>query len=376
MMKIYRFEEFSINEKVGVSKASLLLNEPINLRTKQEFLKFLNSDGQTFSETVKIGYRKLRPYITDWAAYVDFPVVAFEVVLEFKKMRSALFKNKYGEKSIVVGGSASGFGHKNWKNYSKIVNPIKKLSDIGLIIQIGIEIEIDKMTFDLQNPSHLKRLEDGLGSVIFHELNHSFEHYKRTIKGTKRGEYSKPIYDRSFNTALTYAENNIWKFPKSVWAKWTTSFLHYIYISESFELNARVQEMFYYLHKYPEAELESFEIWQMASYMEKFNPDIFYESLITEIDNHDFNKFSNFLLADCDDSHKIADKLKDMWIAVYKKEIASQKAEPIIPLATLEKMSCLDFIRYWGRQFNKNGRYLKQKIGKIKAALLQDEEIL
>ncbi len=55
-----------------------------------------------------------------------------------------------------------------------------------------------------------------------------------------------------------------------------------------------------------------------------------------------------------------------MWASVYKKEVEEQKATPMISFATLKQMSCLDFIKYWGKRFNDNGKYLKRKIGSIK----------
>ena len=58
-----------------------------------------------------------------------------------------------------------------------------------------------------------------------------------------------------------------------------------------------------------------------------------------------------------------------MWVSVYESEIKGQKGSPIIPLNTLRNMSGKQFIDYWGRKFNENGKYLKKKIGNIKYQL-------
>ena len=101
--------------------------------------------------------------------------------------------------------------------------------------------------------------------------------------------------------------------------------------------------------------------------MEKFDAESFYQQLLDEIKKHNWKDVSsNFLLSGVRDSDKIADKLKEMWVEVYKKECMEQKAEPMASFATFEKMSCLDFIKYWTRRFNENGKYLKRKIGAIK----------
>jgi len=366
-MRIINFKEFSINERLGVSLSSIMFADFLEKRVTKKIIDFIESGDQSLEEIDNLKFWRLRPYIKDWNLYKEFPVVGFEVILNFKKLTPAKFKKEYNSDiPIVVGGSASGFGNKNWKYYSKIVNPVKKITDIGLIIQIGIEIDFDKVNFNLEYPINKSELQDGITSTLYHELNHSYEHYKRTIKGVKRGSYRKPIYDRSFNTSITYAENNRWKFPKPIWDIWSGDFLNYTYISERFELNANVQEIYYYINKYPDKDIKEFRIYQNADYMEKFNPDVFYSKLIQEIKKNNWKDLGNFLLVGLENPDKIADKLKDMWISVYEKEVIEQKASPIISLNTLRNMSCLDFIKYWGKEFNKNGKYLKKKISNLK----------
>lgn len=377
-MGILNFDEFNVNEKAGVSFASIIFSEFLEKRVLQQFIKFYESSDTYYNEQDDIKWWRLQNWIRSnpsevkseiWRLYPEFPVVGFEVILNFKKFAAKTYSKNYGNVGAPVstGGYASGFGHKNWKNYSKIVNPVRKISDVGLIIQIGIEIDFDKLNFNIEDESHKNELIEQIGSTIYHELNHSFEHYKRTIRTHKRDEIRKPIYDRSFNTSITYAENNRWKFAKPIWNLWSRKFLFYTYISESHELNANVQEIYYYIKKFPEKNIKDFRIYQMADYMEKFDSDKFYNELLDEIKKHNWKDISgNFLLFGVRDADQIADKLKEMWVTVYKKEVEEQKAKPMISFSTLDKMSCLDFIRYWGKRFNENGKYLKRKIGAIK----------
>lgn len=374
-MGIYNFKEF-ITERLGAAESSLVYVDILQNKTYQKFIKFLESSENTLDETLDIKYRYLTPYIKNKELYKDFPVVGFELVLEFRKMTPSRFQTTYDYSDYVaIGGYASGFGNKNWKHYSKIVKPMKKITDLGLIIQLSVGIDFDKRNFDINNPSNKKELIDGITSTLYHELNHCYEHYKRTMRSPKRGEYRKPIYDRSFNTALTYSENNIWKFPKLIWQKWTYEFLNYIYMSESQELNANVQEMHYFMNKYPEKDLSQFKIYRTAVEMEKFDANLFYSSLISQISSHNnWRDMGNRLLVGCRTEDEVADKLKEMWVSVYEKEVAEQRGKPIIPIETFKKMSCKQFVEYWGKQFNKNGRYLKRKIIKIKGDL-QNEKI-
>jgi hypothetical protein len=360
-MGIFNFKDF-INEKLGISESSLIFADFLEGRLYHTFVEFLNSSEKSLDKTDLVKYTLLKNHIKDKSLYADFPVVKFELVLEFRKMTTKAFEKSFGKGArlpVAVGGSASGFGNKNWGGYSKIVNPIKKVSDIGIVVQLGIEVYINEDLFDLNNTSHSTRLRDQIGSVIYHELNHSYEHFKRTTRPAKKGEYRKPLYDRSFNTALTYADSNSWKFPTSIWSKWSKDFLYYIYVSESHELNANVQQVYYHIKKYPKDNIEDNQIYKDSVIMTNFDSKIFYNQLLQEISN--YYKFENI-----EDSKRVVNRLKDMWVSVYTKQLQYQKATPIIPFSTLKKMTGLDFIEYWGKKFNSNGKYLKVKIGKIK----------
>ena len=49
------------------------------------------------------------------------------------KILKSWFKTMYDYPNYsAIGGWASGFGNKNWKNYSKIVKPMKKVTVVSL----------------------------------------------------------------------------------------------------------------------------------------------------------------------------------------------------------------------------------------------------
>lgn len=373
---IFNFKDFLINEKHGVSDASIMFIDILETKTYNVFLDFLKSKEKAIEEWVDIKYRTLVPFITDSELYKEFPVVGFELIVTAKKLSSDKFEKAYGyPNGVIVSGFAANFGFKNWKYYSKIVEPKRKAAKVGLIIQLTVNIEIDKANFDIENSEHKGDLIDGINSTLYHELNHTFEHYKRTIKSPKKGEYRKPIYSRSFNTALTYAENNIWKFPNQLWTFWRENFLFLIYRSESFEMNANIQEIDYYIKKYPDKDLNDFEIWRNADIMEKFDFDEFYEDLLKVIaDCYGLSKSKYDKDTVYSIKEEIVNKLKEMWLDVYEEVLVAQKATPIISIKTFENMTGYQFIEYWSKQFNKNGEYLKKKISKIKYDV-QNEKI-
>ena len=365
-MSIFNFNQF-IGEKLGVSKPSIQFTEVLEQKCYDDFLKFLQSSDRIWNNQMeKVPYKSLRPYIKDKNIYKEFPVIEFELVYLFRKFSDKEFHKKYptGAKdgTLTCGGWAPGFGNKNWKWYSRIVDPIRKVAKRGLIIQIGIEVNINKDKFNIEEPKTIEKLKDDLGSAIWHELNHVFEHYQRTIKHT--GDY-KNIWDKSFNTSITMASfDNKLKFPRNIFNFWYNNFIYFVYKSELFELRSNVQEMAFFFKKHPDKDIKEFQIYKDATKMEGFDAYGFYHRLLKEIGNYESYKGSEKV---------VAENLKKMWVQAYKKQLANQKGRPIIPMATLEKMDCLEFLRYWGEIIKESGTYTKKKIFKLKHGMKNEE---
>lgn len=363
-MRIENFNKFQfITEKLGISEPSIQFVDLLCKFGSNAFDEFIESDDRKWDNKMeKIPYRYIRPYIHDNDVYEEFPVVSFEMIYLFNKLTDTQFKKDYPRSiddesmTCAIGGWAAGFGHKNWRWYSKFTDPKKNVTEKGIIIQIGLEIKINKDLFDIEDPKTQELVEDHINSTMWHELNHSFEHYVRTIKGDKL----KRVWDRSFNTAITWAADNRYNLPRSVWRFWDRNFLYFTYISELHELRSNVQEMAYFLHKYPKKDIKTFDIYQNADKMIAFDAYSFYHKLLKEISNHEAYQGRET---------EIAETLKKMWVDVYKRQCAFQKSQPLISFSTLDKMTCLDLLRWWGKKINTNGRYLKEKILKLKYGL-------
>lgn len=364
-MNIFNFRQF-INEKQGVSLPSIIFADFLENWIYNTFLEFLESDEKSVYDLDDIKYGLLKTYIKDIKLYSEFPVVGFEVIKDFKKTKSRIFKSKYKESDkMAVGGEASYFGNKNWGAYSKIVKPKKEVTDIGLIIQIRINIEVDSDNFDTDDKDQLKTLRDQIGSVIYHELNHSYEHYKRTTQKLKTGEFKKPIYNRSFNTAITYSDENTLNFPNKIWDLWDR-FLNYIYLIEKYEMNANIQETYYMLKKYPDLDLDELDTYREVNEMLDFKSSIFYSKLIKTISETD-NWEKCVYGVEFKNEEELANMLKDMWVDNYKSKLEGDS--PIISINTFKKMSCLDFIKFWEDRILKSADYMKRKILKMKNSI-------
>lgn len=354
-MGIFSFNEFII-EKLGVSKPSLVFSSILENRTYYAFRDFFLSGNSVFSKVDEIDYILLRPMInsSNIDDYSEFPVVKFELEMNFKKLKNKEFVKKYPDfnKNIATGGEASYFGNINWSGYSKIVEPIKQVSDQGIVVNLGITIEINE-NFDIKDVSEKELLENDIDSTIHHELNHCFEHYIRVIKSKRVRPES-----RSFNTTLSWG-SNIWKFPKPIYKFWS-KFVYYLYVSEYHEARANVQEIGFFIKKYPKKDLNEFLVYNTADTMEKFDYMDYYNKLIEIIKTHDPYRGIE---------EDVANRLKDMWVTTYKKECEQQRVKPLIPISTLKKMDCKEFLKYWQKRINSAGQKIKRKSHGIKSSL-------
>lgn len=354
-MKIFKFDHF-LNEKLGVSESSLIFVEVLEDRIKKEFINFIQSGQKKLKKDIEIGYRTLKPYIKDTNLYGKFPVVKFEVGITFNRLSEKVFIEKYplsssNKSKLATGGAAYYFGNRNWKKYSKIVDPIKRVSDNGIIINMDIYMDATD-TFNLSDNFDSEKMIDDISSTLYHELNHCYEHYLRVVKNSS---VVRPE-SRSFDTTLSWGAN-IWKIPNPIFKFWSR-ITNFLYFSEHHEIRANIQEVYYFLKKYPNKNLEDIRIWKNADNMEKFNSEEFYNQLLEVIGK-----------TYPDSKEYIANKLKKMWVKTYKKECSNQGVKPVISFIELERMSCKDFLKYWQKRINKTGQTIKRKAHKIKADL-------
>ena len=100
--------------------------------------------------------------------------------------------------------------------------------------------------------------------------------------------------------------------------------------------------------------------------MSNFNSDDFIDKLESDIDEYISSKpeektalYSGVL------SKPLKERLKSMWLSVYKKELALNKEDAKIDIDRLEKNNCDYFIRYMSRRVNRGGNKLKRKLTKL-----------
>ena len=180
-MRLKTFQNFLL-EKFGVSESSLMFSNTIFRRVRSKFVDFFYSGEDSLQTIETIDYRILNPLIYNKELWSEFPVIQFEIQIDFNKLSKKDFDKKYppstSDKNLEIktGGFASYFGNKNWSGYSRILEPVKQVSDDSVIIYLGISIDIGP-DFDYKNRTYKNILEDDINSTVYHELHHCYEHY-------------------------------------------------------------------------------------------------------------------------------------------------------------------------------------------------------
>ena len=378
-MGINNFKKFQLNERVGVAEATLFYTEPIFNMVWNEFLEFYQSEDKKIEDDHVITYSSLKPYITDRFAYSQFPVVGIDVNILFVKMTEQEFSKRYKyalnrDKKLgktlthAVGGYASNFGHRNWSGYSRMTNPVKEVSDHGLILNCGVSVDLSP---DFNIGLYKNKIQDEIEETIWHELNHLYEYYNRVLIGSGRIETRGPA------ASITSADVNKWGIPRDIYDFWVYNFTFYLYASEPHELNAQVQEASFWVSKYGFTKLEKTTAWKIADRMQKFDSETFIKALDEEIDKY-INSKSQETTAIRQSgvlSHPLRERLKNMWVQQYEKSLKNYSEEPTIALGAVKKMKCEDFVEYFQKRINKSGTYLKKKLSKLYVIKPDEEDI-
>jgi len=349
MKSIKRFNNFQINEKVGVAEPTLFYTEPMFNKVFYDFMEFYQSDKRKEKKMETINYSTIKPYIIDTDIYSKFPVIGIEIELDFNKMTVDEFDKSYRRikkkrRPFAMGGYASGFGHRNWTGYTRLANPIKRVTDHGIILSCSIGIDISPL-FDIQ--SYKKVFKDYLDGTIWHELNHLYDSYNRLLS------HASP-----HKVSITHADYNRWGILKNIYDYWSWNFAFHLYDSEPHELNAVVQEVASMVSKYGFGILKKTEQWENAVKMSNFSSEEFLNGLDKVI-------LENIKDADESTLSYVKNRLKKMWVSEYIKMLKFNGEEPTIPLNRIQQMDCDSFVEFFQKRINNAGETLKRRMGKL-----------
>lgn len=285
MKIIKKFNQYSINEGLGVAEPTEFYLRRLTYIILEEFYNYVDStrysgeESETLTYEVVVPYNEIRSLIPlgqeSLNKYSYFPVSEIILDLTFYKqtveeMDGADFK---------VGGYASPFAKGREKKATRFRNPIKQLVDHSLSIHLGFSIYYSKFfrKINFQHP-HFEntKLFKKVESVISHELNHAYEFYYRKL-GRRNTIKLSP-------TMASLGEN-VYDVPKSIFDLWNNEFTYYIYNSEWHELNAQTQEANTYISR---MSLDAFKrtiLWKECQKMKNWKYEDFINQMKDEIED-------------------------------------------------------------------------------------------
>jgi|TARA_R110000822_G_scaffold41471_1_gene112787 hypothetical protein len=204
-------------------------------------------------------------------------------------------------------------------------------------------------------------------SIFFHELTHVYEFYKRILSNT-----AKPNFEQAAN--LTQMMNKM-----GAVDDWD-ELMFMIYLHLSFELNARVSEVYGLLrNKKIESKSEFIDFlktsraFSYAKRLSGFNADTFIESFdvpqetIDRVREYDGKKTSLY-----DIKIVVLEQLIQNWSTSYEdflKDFSTDETIKIPNLSPKTISSPKNFLKFWQKRFNKAGQDSLRKISRLYSAI-------
>ena len=156
-------------------------------------------------------------------------------------------------------------------------------------------------------------------------------------------------------TALTFSlDPNVAEVPENVWDIWWKELGYYLYWTESFELNAMIQDAFPYASKYSFEEMkEKTPSWDFYQRMMKFDPIEFKSRLSVEIEKSMPGENPDDVLTRMKDG--LAKKLEE---SLSEDEGETSSIDPKL----IRKLNIDQFLEYCNRRIKKGSERLRRGI--------------
>ena len=349
MKYVIPFNNFSINEMVGVAEATLIYNDFILNLFNEYLTEFLESGESKYDKGRTYTDYDLSEIIKD-KLWPKMPISSILLEFSFKKITDDEFKKKYPVTSKIKNYNGSGacypIGTVKSPEDSYITDPIddRAPQTIHLRLQIGAIIS------DSFNENNIEGLLLETESSITHELNHAYEGWKRITSGAG-----------IISTDVTWAlDVNRSKIRKDIWKYWTDSIATYLYWSEKHEINAMTQEAWPYVKKYDVEKMKSScPTWRYADDMTKFKADKFKADMYKIIKDAYPDAEPDLIL------RRMKTGFANQLIKDREESIKSNANSPSISGKRVNDMKLDDFLKYTEVRVNLAGEKLKRRILKL-----------
>ena len=257
-----------IKEDLGVSRAALAYTNLIYSKLEPEVKEFLETkkSGKFFFKITvdEMSY----VYQSSMDDFIELPIEHIDITLRFVNS-----PRKQTTVPFTTGGAAQSI-QKEYMRGSYLKEPSFELPkyileevDQTIVARMDLSIDLRSTYEDDMSESVLLDLRD----TITHECNHLYEFYKRAERGAKQ-----------MNVTLSWAGNRNVNIKREIFSIWQ-DFMDYVYNSEPYELNAKVQEAYSLRARMPFEEFKNTKYWRGATNLKNFSADVFVERLLAKI---------------------------------------------------------------------------------------------
>jgi len=259
---------------------------------------------------------------------------------------------------------------------------IGKLGKVTIFNRNGFEFDviIPASHISERTEKHTQDLLNTLTPTVGHELTHSYQTYRQMLGGKPSIGFGKETVLNAIPNILKFKETPSWN-----------HFLHLIYLSLSFESNARVTEIYYKLKRSKvKTTQEALKVlkasppWEDYQMLKDFNTEDFMDNFDADIDVEPFENMMRMLLPP-DQRPPKSPESKEEWYSVLidkwdnvVQDAQVQMTQGGAEVPTMErvpesaKKDPVKFFRFFEKRFHKKAEDLKRKLAKVVSLVLQE----
>jgi len=257
-----------IKEDLGVSRAALAYTNLIYTKLEPMIKDFLQTKRSGVQKSKITPEEISYVYQSSMDDFIELPIEEIHIVLTLKNS-----PRKQSTIPFASGGAANAI-KKQYIGSSYLKEPSFELPkyvleevDQTLVAKIDFNLTLTSSYEDSMSESVLFDFRD----TITHECNHLYEFYKRAESGAKQ-----------VNVSLSWAGGKNVNIRKEIFNLWE-DFLYYVYNSEPYELNAKVQEAYSLRSRMSFDEFKNSRYWIEANNLRTFSADVFISKLLEKI---------------------------------------------------------------------------------------------
>lgn len=317
-MKIFKFKEYLFESK-GVAIPTLNYISFIIESIKNDLFNFIESTDDNLEKNITLDCKR---FSTDL-----FPISEIKLNISFCKYSNEKFSTQFP----IISNRGKFFtstGYCEGIPDHEIGEPIS--------IEMGCGAIIDKDKFNIKD---IESVYLEMESALSHEFNHAYESYNRIKKG----------YPEMSGTLTNALDCNVYNVPESVWHIWWKELGYYIYWTESFEVNAMIQDAFPYSRKYSFEDIKNYApSWDFYERMKSF----------------DYKEFKNRI---SNEIKKTMDEDPEMVLTNIKNGLANKIEEEndnnvSIKPSLIRKMNIDQFLKYCSNRIKNGSERLRRGI--------------